>query len=162
MMRIVTSTLVARTLNDKAPSYCQIITQQQLVTALVLCLVTVSQTNDPRQAALASLHQLLQIEHDSLALDSDGQGSQCMGCGIARHVCAWKVSMTSHQLLLTKRFRSKDNIDAGQGRSKAEAQHVVHDVQGCRVYRACQNSQQRQHHACNQAPAGHHSPTHTT
>ena len=47
--------------------------QQQLVTALVLCLVAAGQTNDPRQAALAALHQLLQIEHDSLALDTDGQ-----------------------------------------------------------------------------------------
>lgn len=70
--------------------------QQQLVTALVLCLVTVGQTNDPRQAALAVLHQLLQIEHDSLALDTDGQGSQCMGCSIAVYICAWKVS-TAHQ-----------------------------------------------------------------
>ncbi len=71
--------------------------QQQLVTALVLCLVAAGQTNDPRQAALAALHQLLQIEHDSLALDTDGQGSQCMGCGIAVYICAWKVSTVHRQ-----------------------------------------------------------------
>jgi len=46
--------------------------QQQLVTALVLCLVTVRETNTPRQAALAVLHQVLLIEHDCAALDTDG------------------------------------------------------------------------------------------
>ncbi|KAL3134232.1 hypothetical protein ABBQ38_006663 [Trebouxia sp. C0009 RCD-2024] len=64
--------------------------QQQLATALVLCLVSVGQSGDPRQAALSVLHQLLRIQHDSLALDTDGQGSQCMGCGIAVYICAWK------------------------------------------------------------------------
>ena len=67
--------------------------RQQLATALVLCLVSVGQSDDPKQAALSVLHQLLRIEHDSLALDTDGQGSQCMGCGIAIHICAWKVSI---------------------------------------------------------------------
>ena len=72
--------------------------QRQLATALVLGLVSVGQTEDPKQAALSVLHQLLQIQHDSLAMDTDGQGSQCMGCGIAVHICAWKVSTTSRQL----------------------------------------------------------------
>lgn len=39
------------------------------------------------QAALALLHQLLRIGRDSLAPDINGQGSQCMGCGIATHLC---------------------------------------------------------------------------
>ena len=41
---------------------------------------------------LAVLYQLLQIEHDSLASDIAGQGSQCMGCDITIHICAWKVN----------------------------------------------------------------------
>ena len=44
--------------------------RQQLATALVLCLVSVGQSDDPKQAALSVLHQLLRIEHDSLALDT--------------------------------------------------------------------------------------------
>lgn len=64
--------------------------QQQLVTALVLCLVPVGQEKVHKQAALSVLHQLLRIEHDSLMLDTDGQGSLCMGCGIAVYICAWK------------------------------------------------------------------------
>ena len=61
--------------------------QQQLATALVLCLVSVGQSDNPKQAALSVLHQLLQIQHDSLASDTDGQGSQCMSwhCGV--HLC---------------------------------------------------------------------------
>ena len=62
--------------------------QRHLLTALVCCLVPIGQRNHPEQAALALLHQLVRIEHDSLASDTDGQGSQCMGCGIAIHICA--------------------------------------------------------------------------
>ncbi|KAL0031501.1 hypothetical protein WJX77_003847 [Trebouxia sp. C0004] len=64
--------------------------QQQLATALVLCLISVGQSDGSKEAALSVLNQLLRIEHDSLALDTDGQGSQCMGCGIAVYICAWK------------------------------------------------------------------------
>ena len=47
-------------------------------------------------------------------------------------------------------------VVAGQSRSLAETKHVVHDVQGCRVYRAGQAFEQGQHHDCNQASAMHH------
>lgn len=44
-------------------------------------------------------------------------------------------------------------MDAGQSRSLAETKHVVHDVQGCRVYRAGQAFEQGQHHEGNQGSA---------
>ena len=82
----------SETAEDEPGSKKQLLYRQQLLTALVLCLVAVGQSCDAKQAALALLHQLLRIEHDSLAKDTDAQGSHCMGCGIAVYVCAWKVT----------------------------------------------------------------------
>ena len=53
-------------------------------------------------------------------------------------------------------------VDAGQSRSQAEAKHVVHDVQGRRIYRACEDSKQGQHCECDEASDRHHNPAHAT
>ena len=96
--RVEDITVLQETAEDEPARKQQVLYRQQLLTALVLCLVAVGQSGDPKQAALAFLHQLLRIEHDSLEKDTDGQGSQCMGCGIAVYICAWKVSTTPCQL----------------------------------------------------------------
>ncbi|KAL3146626.1 hypothetical protein ABBQ32_000857 [Trebouxia sp. C0010 RCD-2024] len=50
----------------------------------------------------------------------------------------------------------------GQSRSQAEAKHVVHDVQGRRIYGACEDSKQGQHCKGDQASDRHHNPAHAT
>ena len=133
--------------------------QRHLVTALVCCLVPVGQRSHPEQAALALLHQLVRIEHDSLASDTAGLGSQCKGCGIAIHICAWKVSISFQQCTCLQACctcQRQSYWCIGQSRSQTEEEHVVHDVQGRSSNTACEACQQGQHPEGNQTYGKHH------
>lgn len=71
--------------------------QRQLVTALVLCLVPVSDAT--KQAALTVLHQVLQIEHDSLTSDTDDQGVVTVAQNCSAHLCMEEKHCTPYAVL---------------------------------------------------------------